>query len=97
MSTTYAIAKHTESKIDVSKLCDKLSKTAHQVVAVLESKLQKDGSFGYDAKDIACYFKSPMMFLTADKPQAASAVLNYIKSAFMSKARYQWKFNHSVS
>src|SRR5438105_2161303 len=70
--------------IDISTLCIKLSKSANQVVDFLESKLQKTGSYGNDAKDIACYFKSPLMFLIASKPHAAASVLNYIKVAFMS-------------
>ncbi len=70
--------------INISKLCNKLSKSANQVVVFLESKLQKNGSYGNNVKDIACYFKSPMMFLAANKPHAAIAVLNYIKATFMS-------------
>lgn len=70
-------------EIDVSELSTKLHSSAGQVVSFLESKLQADGSYA-DAKDLACYFKSPMMFIAADKPQAALKVLKHIKNAFMS-------------
>src|SRR5690349_5264450 len=76
--------KSSDSKqIDLSKLCFKLNNAAHKVVDFLESKLQQDGSYGAEAKDLACYFKSPMMFIAANKPKAASAVLTYIKKQFM--------------
>lgn len=84
MATTRTI-KLATSKLDISKLCEKLSESANQAVAFLESKLQKDGSYGNDAKDLACYFKSPMMFLAANKPQAATSILTHIKTAFMTK------------
>lgn len=84
MITPHALAKLVEStKIDSSKLCSKLSESANQVVFFLESKLQRTGSYGDEAKDIACYFKSPMMFLAANKQHTAATVLDYIKSAFM--------------
>src|SRR5258708_11151115 len=77
MTTPRAPAKPAESKnTHASKLCAKLSESANKVVVFLESKLQKTGSYGDDAKDIACYFKSPMMFLAANKPHAAAADLN---------------------
>lgn len=72
-----------EPKIDTDKLCLSLSDSANKVVSFLTSKLQKDGSYGEDVKDIACYFKSPMMFIAANEPQKACAVLNYIKKTFM--------------
>jgi len=85
MATPRALAKSARSKNTyVSKLCTKLSESANQVVLFLESKLQKTGSYGDNVKDIACYFKSPMMFLAANKPQAAAAILNHIKTTFMS-------------
>jgi hypothetical protein len=81
---TGMITKPTETKaIDTSKLCTKLTESAGQVISFLESKLQKDGSFGAEAKDIACYFKSPMLFLTGNKPQSADVVLNHIQAKFM--------------
>jgi len=73
-----------ESKtLDAIALSSKLSESAERAATYLESKLQSNGSYGSEAKDIACYFKSPMMYLAANKPGAALATLNYIKSAFM--------------
>lgn len=72
-------------RIDTSKLCTKLTESAKQVISFLESKLQKekDGSYGAEVKDIACYFKSPMLFLTGNRPHSADAVLNHIQAKFM--------------
>lgn len=67
----------------IEALNTKLTTSATKVVDYLESKIQSDGSFGPEAKDIACYFKSPMMFLTANKPQSAKTVLKHVKTAFM--------------
>jgi hypothetical protein len=86
MSTPRAamMAKPAEVKVtDASRLCAKLAESAEQVISFLESKLQKDGSYGTEAKDIACYFKSPMLFLTGDRPHSADAVLNHIQTEFM--------------
>jgi hypothetical protein len=69
--------------IDKSKLCLKLADSANKVVTFLESKVQQDGSYGVDAKDLACYFKSPMMFVAAKKPKTASFILTHIKKQFM--------------
>jgi len=69
-------------KIDASKLCFKLADSANKVVAFLESKLLKDGSYE-EAEDLACYFKSPMMFIAANKQETASLVLTHIKKQFM--------------
>jgi hypothetical protein len=85
MTNTRTTNKPSEfKKIDEANLCERLSKSAAQAVSFLESKLQTDGSYGSDAKDIACYFKSPMMFLAAEKPELATAVLQHIKTTFMS-------------
>jgi hypothetical protein len=69
--------------MDKSKLCLKLSNSANKVVAFFESKLQQDGSYGADAKDLACYYKSPMMFIIANKQKTALIVLTHIKKQFM--------------
>lgn len=82
MATPRTMTKPAEFKA-IDALSTKLTGSANKVVTYLESKLQDDGSFGGEAKDIACYFKSPMMFLASNKPQAAKAVLKHIKTAFM--------------
>lgn len=61
----------------------KLTSAAQKVVTYLESKLQANGSFGNEAKDLACYFKSPMMFIIANKTGIAHRILKYIQIAFM--------------
>lgn len=82
MATTRTATKLPELKT-IEALNTKLTTSATRVVDYLESKLQSDGSFGLEAKDIACYFKAPMMFLAANKPQSAEAVLKHVKTAFM--------------
>lgn len=69
----------------IESLTTKLTESANKVVNFLESKLQTDGSFGKEAKDLACYFKSPMMFSVAGKDQCAISVLKYIETTFMKK------------
>lgn len=83
MTYTCIINKSAKSK-KISNLCKRLVESAGQTVSFFQSKLQTDGSYGSDVKDIACYFKSPMMFLTANKPELASLVLRYIQTTFMS-------------
>lgn len=70
-------------EIDCSSLCSKIYESAGKTIEFFESKLQEDGSYGEDMKDISCYFKSPMMFISANKSEKALSVLNYIKSSFM--------------
>lgn len=82
MSISHENSKFSNPNHIDEQLCNKISESAGRVVNFLESKLQPDGSYS-DAKDIACYFKSPMMFLAAGKPDAALAVLKHIKKTFM--------------
>lgn len=71
-------------EVDTSKLCMRLENSAKKVVSFFEEKLRKDGSYGVEAKELACYFKSPMLFLEANKPHSAEIILNYIQAEFMS-------------
>ncbi|HVY53187.1 MAG TPA: hypothetical protein VHA13_01560, partial [Gammaproteobacteria bacterium] len=63
-------------------LCQQLSASADLAVNFLESKMQEDGSYGDELTDIACYFKSPLMFLSAGRPDAAKRCLSYIVKHF---------------
>lgn len=72
-----------EEQKTIETLNAKLTAAAKRTVDYFEENLQIDGSFGSEAKDIACYFKTPMMFVTANKPQEAKAVLKHIRAAFM--------------
>lgn len=82
MTQTRVMPKSEELK-KVDELSFRLAESAGKVVDYLESKLDKNGSYGKEAKDIACHFKSPMMFLIAEKPHCAVAVLNHIETTFM--------------
>jgi hypothetical protein len=42
-----------------------------------------DGSYGAEVKDISSFFKSPMMFITAEKPHLAEKILAYINKSFL--------------
>lgn len=71
----------TQKKIERSSVG--LFESAMKTVHYFESKQQDNGSFGAEANDIACYFKAPMMFLMANKPDIAKSILRYIKNNFM--------------
>lgn len=69
--------------INLTKLCDRLIQSASKTVAFFETKLKTDGSYGTEAKDIACYFKSPMLFIEADKPSVAIKILAHVQNFMM--------------
>lgn len=60
-----------------------LAESVEKTIQNFESKLQTDGSLGYEAADIACYFKLPMMFIAAGKMESARKVMGYIKTRFL--------------
>lgn len=67
----------------VSELSAKLLQSASKVVQYLEKQLQEDGSYGDQATDLSCYYKSPMLFIMAGKSDIARRLLNHIQGAFM--------------
>lgn len=67
----------------VRRLSDELDKAAVRTVNQLEKLVNEDGSYTGGATDIACYYKSPMMFLTAGNVEYAKIILGYIKSNFL--------------
>ena|SRR3990167_1049834 len=54
-----------------------------RAISAFEEKLEIDGSYGKATNDIACYFKSPMMWIAAGEPDIARKILAYIKNTFM--------------
>lgn len=62
---------------------EKYALSSEKAVNWLESRLTEDGSYGSEVRDLACYYKSPLLFYISGKAEAANRVLNYIKSRFM--------------
>ena len=62
-----------------------LKLSAQKTVDYLTACLGKNGSYGKDVIDLACYYKSPMMFIAANKLTLAELMLKYIKNTFMTK------------
>ncbi|AIT63682.1 hypothetical protein [Coxiella burnetii] len=67
------------------ELCEKLSESALRTIQFFESQLKGDGSYGKEADDLSCYYKSPMMFILANRYHLAAKVLGYIHTKYMSK------------
>jgi len=67
------------------ELSERLSRSALKVVKFFESKLEGNGSYGEEAQDISCYFKSPMMFISVGQEENANRILDYIKSQYMTQ------------
>lgn len=65
------------------ELYELLRERALKTVAFFESKLKDDGSYGADIRDLSCYFKSPMMFIYANKNALANQMLSYLRKEFM--------------
>src|SRR3990167_8444413 len=66
-----------------TSISEAISLSANRALSAFEGKLETDGSYGKDAKDIACHFKSPMMWIAAGSPDYAPKMLTHIKSTFM--------------
>jgi hypothetical protein len=47
------------------------------------SQLRDDGSYGPEADDLACYYKSPYLFQLSGYSREASRLLNFIQDRFM--------------
>jgi hypothetical protein len=59
-------------------LSSKLTESAAKTLDFFETKLLAAGPL-----DPACYFKSPMLFICAHKPEFANKVLDYIKAHYL--------------
>ncbi|CAF2991576.1 unnamed protein product [Rotaria sp. Silwood2] len=64
-------------------LAQNLSKSATKIVDYFLNDLQSNESYRTEAKDLACYFKSPMMFISARNEKQANNILDYIKNIFL--------------
>ncbi|CAF3294222.1 unnamed protein product [Rotaria sp. Silwood2] len=64
-------------------LAQNLFKSATKIVDYFLNDLQSNGSYRTEAKDLACYFKSPMMFISARNEKQANNILDYIKNIFL--------------
>jgi hypothetical protein len=57
--------------------------TADRAVAWLAAQLRDDGSYGPQADDLACYYKSPYLFQLSGRAREASRVLAFVRHRFM--------------
>lgn len=64
-------------------LIKSLIESAEKTIQFFESQMLFDGSYGKEVTDISGYYKSPMMFLRAGKPDKAIRILDYAKINFM--------------
>lgn len=55
------------------------------MVSYFESQFDNADSYGDQASDLSCYYKSSMKFLYAKKPEVANQILDHIKANFMTK------------
>lgn len=65
------------------QLQQSLKTAALKTVHFLERQMDDDGAYGADATDLACYYKSPMLFYLAGRRDLAGQVLSQIKQRFM--------------
>lgn len=74
-----------ESEIhtDLNELIEKLLKTAEKTLQFFDDKLDTNGSYGKEAQDLSCYYKSPMMFIAAGQPDRARKLLSHIQATYM--------------
>jgi hypothetical protein len=56
---------------------------AERAVEWLATRLRDDGSYGPDADDLACYYKSPYLFQLSGRTREAARLLAFIQSRFM--------------
>jgi hypothetical protein len=56
---------------------------AECAVEWLATRLRDDGSYGPDADDLACYYKSPYLFQLSGRTREAARILAFIQGRFM--------------
>lgn len=56
---------------------------ADRAVEWLTKRLRDDGSYGPEADDLACYYKSPYLFQLSGRVREASRLLTFIRGRFM--------------
>ncbi len=64
-------------------LAQKISNSAAKTINFFASKLTENGSYGNEIQDLCCYYKSPSMFIVANRYDLALRSLNYIYDRFM--------------
>lgn len=68
-----------------NELSNMLLHSANKTLKFFEMLLERNGSYGENANDLACYFKSPMLFIAARKFAIAKKILDHIKASYMRK------------
>jgi hypothetical protein len=68
--------------INISDLITKLGESANKTISYLEKKMTINGSYGNEIKDISSYFKSPMLFISANRFDLAEKSISYIYNKF---------------
>lgn len=61
---------------------EKLTRAAERATRWLEQQIHDDGSYGLDAEDLACYYKSPYLFSLMGQRGSAHLVLDHIKERY---------------
>ena len=56
---------------------------ADRAVGWLATHLSEDGSYGPEADDLACYYKSPYLFHLVGRTRDADRLLTFIQARFM--------------
>lgn len=56
---------------------------ADRAVRWLATQLHDDGSYGAEADDLACYYKSPYLFQLSGRAREAATLLSFIQRRFM--------------
>lgn len=56
---------------------------ADRAVGWLATRLRDDGSYGPEADDLACYYKSPYLFQLSGRTRHAAGLLEFIRGRFM--------------
>ena len=59
------------------------SHCASKALAFITERLTESGSLGTDLKDVCCYYKAPMMFISAGRLDTANQILSHIKTHYM--------------
>src|SRR5512134_2227976 len=65
------------------RTCKNMEDASARALSWLLSHINKDGSYGPEVKDLACYYKSPYLFLVHGKLREAQRFMTFIKSSFM--------------
>ncbi|MGH3853539.1 MAG: hypothetical protein ACRDR6_08580 [Pseudonocardiaceae bacterium] len=55
---------------------------ADRAVEWLATRLRDDGSYGPEADDLACYYKSPYLFQLSGRTRDAARLLEFIRVRF---------------